>query len=105
MNADVLGDDSHWDSNILRNTEQVAVLVAAAADKLLIEAKLVTTEAEMAKSLASVARGLLSLLAFDDDMDASMVAMLQGTKVKADGNSLNISLAVDPDLLLATLGD
>ena len=98
-------DDSGWDSNILRNTEQVAFMMAAAANKLALEAKLITTEPEMAESLASVVRGLISLVAFNDEMDAEVVAMLQGTKVEASGNSLSISLALAPELVVQTLSD
>ncbi len=107
MNSSALGgdDDSGWDSNILRNTEQVAFLVAAAANKLAIEAQFVTAEPEMAQSLASVARGLISLTAFSDDMEADAIAVLQGTKVEAKGNSLTISLAIDPELVVSTLND
>jgi len=107
MNSAAIGDDgdSDWDSNILRNTEQVAFLMAAAANKLALEAELITTEPEMAESLASVVRGLISLMAFNDEMDAEAIAMLQGTKVEAKGNSLSISLAVDPDLVIKTFSD
>jgi len=107
MNSAVMGDDgdSGWDSNILRNTEQVAFLVAAAKNKLAIEAQLITAEAEMAQSLAAVARGLISLTAFSDDMEADAIAVLQGTKVEAKGKSLTISLAIDPALLISTLND
>ena len=94
-----------WDSNILRNTEQVAFLISAAANKLAIEAKLITTEAEMAESLASVARGLISLMSFDDEMDAETAAVLQGTRIEAKGNSLSLSLAVAPELVVQSLGD
>jgi hypothetical protein len=107
MNSAAFADDgdSGWDSNILRNTEQVAFMMAAAANKLALEAKLITSEPEMAESLASVVRGLISLLAFNDEMDAEAIAMLQGTKVESSGNSLSISLALDPDLVVQTLSD
>ena len=107
MNSAAFADDedSGWDSNILRNTEQVAFMMAAAANKLALEAKLITTEPEMAESLASVVRGLISLVAFNDEMDAEVVAMLQGTKVEASGNSLSISLALAPELVVQTLSD
>ena len=109
MNSSALGADddgeSDWDSNILRNTKQVALLVAAAANKLAIEIELITTEPEMADSLASVARGLISLVSFDDSMDDDAIAVLQSTKVEAKGNSLNLSLAIDPSLVVATLRD
>ena len=107
MNSSAITDDgeSSWDSNILRNTEQVAFLMAAAANKLALEAKLITTEPEMAESLASVVRGLISLASFNDEMEPEAIAMLQGTKVKASGNSLSISLAIDPELAVRTLSE
>jgi len=109
MNSSALGDDddgdSGWDSNILRNTEQVAILIAAVANKLAIEIELITTEPEMAQSLASVARGLISLVSFDDSMGDDEIAILRSTKVEAKGNSLNLSLAIDPSVVVATLRD
>ena len=109
MNSSALGNDddgdSDWDSNILRNTKQVAILVAAVANKLAIEIELITTEPDMAQSLASVARGLIGLVSFDDSMDDDAIAVLQSTKVEARGNSLNLSLAIDPGLLVETLSD
>ena len=98
-------DDADWDSNILRNTEQVAFLISAAANKLAIEAKLITKEAEMAESLASVARGLISLVMFDEELDPEVAAALQGTRVEAKGNNLSISVAMDPQLVVQTLGE
>jgi hypothetical protein len=109
MNSSALGEDddgdSDWDSNILRNTEQVAILVAAVANKLAIEIELITTEPDMAQSLASVARGLISLVSFDDELDDDAIAVLQSTKVEAKGNSLSLSVAIDPSLVVATLRD
>jgi hypothetical protein len=99
------GTGGDLDSQILRNTEQVAFLLAAVANKLAIEAELVTSAPEMAESLASVARGLISLVAFDDSMDAETLAVLQSTKIEAKGNSLNLSLAVDPGLVVRTIGN
>ncbi len=106
MNTSMLrdgGDD--LDSKILRNAEQVAFLLAVVADKLAIEAELITREPDMAESLASVARGLISLMAFDDSMDAETLAVLRGTRIEAKGNSLNLSLAVDPALVVRTIGN
>ena len=105
MNTGALKDDGDddFDSKILRNTEQVAFLLAIVRDKLAIEAELITTDAEMAESLASVARGLISLMAFDDSMDAETMAVLRSTKIEAKGNSLSLSLAVDPDLVVRTI--
>jgi hypothetical protein len=109
MNSVALGEesdgDSGWESNILRNTEQVAFLVAAAANKLAIEAKLITTEPDMAQSLASVVRGLISLVSFNDEMDPEIIALVKGTKIEAEGRNLTISLAIDPGLVVSTLSD
>jgi hypothetical protein len=107
MNSAALGKegDSGWDSNILRNTEQVAFLVAAADKKLALEAQLTTKEPDMAQSLASVVRGLVSLVSFSEDLDADAIAVLQGTRVEAKGNNLTISLAIDSELLVSTLND
>jgi hypothetical protein len=105
MNAGKLSDDGDddLDSKILRNAEQVAFLIAVVKDKLAIEAELTTSEPEMAESLASVARGLISLVMFDDSMDAELMAALQGTRVEARGKSLSLSLAVDPNLVVRTI--
>jgi len=104
MKSGMLGEGD-WDSNILRNTEQIAFLISAATNKLAIEAKLITTEAEMAESLASVARGLISLVMFDEDMEPEVAAALQGTRVEAKGKNLSISVALDPELVIQTLGE
>jgi len=107
VNADRMqvDDDGDWDSNILKNTKQVAVLLSDLGDKLGIEAKLMTTEPEMADSMASIVRGLISLQAFNDDMDPEMASVLQSTKVDVAGNTLQISLALEPDTVVSALDD
>jgi len=102
MKASAIGDDD-WDSSILRNTEQAALSIVVAKDKFALKAKLTTTEPEVAESLASVARGLISLVAFDDDMDDEVVTVLRGTRIEAKGNSLTISVAIDPAVAVAVL--
>jgi hypothetical protein len=107
MKADqVEGDgDGGWQSNILRNTEQVAVLVADVAGKIAVETQLLARKPEMAESLASIVRGLISLTMFSDDMDPNVSEFLQGTSVDVDGSKLKISVAVDPEMLIAALDD
>jgi hypothetical protein len=101
--TDEFDDDGDWDSNILRNTEQAALLIAEQAGKIAIEAQLVTTEAEMAESLASIVRGLISLQVFNDDMDPDVAGFLQATNVNVDGNKLTISVALDPKVVVAAI--
>ena len=83
-----LGDDIGWDSNILRNTEQAALLIAEKAGKIAIEAQLVTAEKEMADSLASIVRGLISLQIFNDDMDPEVAEFLQNMTVRSRATHL-----------------
>jgi hypothetical protein len=97
--------DEGWKSNILRNTEQVAVLVADIAGKLAVETQLIAKQPELAESLASIVRGLISLTLFNTEMDPDVSAVLQGTRVDVDGSQLNIRLAVDPEQFVAVLDD
>ena len=104
MHSDILDDDD-WNSNILRNTEQVALLIAAGSDALLVEANLQTREPDMATALASVVRGLIGLASLSDELDQEALAVLHGTRIDADDNTLRLSLAVDPELVVKTLDD
>jgi len=107
MKADLVDDNGEggWQSNILRNTEQVAVLVADVAGKIAVETQLIAKKPEMAESLASIVRGLISLTMFSDDMDSDISEFLQGTSVDVEGSKLKISVAVDPEMLIAALDD
>lgn len=105
VKADEMEDDADWDSKILRNTKQVALLMADLGEKLGIEAQLVANEPDMANSLASVVRGLIGLTAFNDDMDSEVVAILQSTKVDVAGSVLKLSLSLDPDTVVSALED
>ena len=97
------GTDMDWDSNILRNAEQVALLVADRAGKIAIEAQLVTTEKEMADSLASIVRGLISLQVFNDDMDPDIAEFLQNTSVDVDDNKLTVKVALNAEDVVAAI--
>lgn len=102
---DMESGDDDWDSNILRNTKKIAVLLADLGDKLGLEAKLMTAEPEMANSMASIVRGLIGLQAFNEEMDPEMSAVLQSTTVDVAGNTLKISLALEPDTVVSALED
>ena len=105
VNADEIDvdGDGGWDSNILKNTRKVAVLLADLGDKLGIEARLMTEEPDMANSMASIIRGLIGLQIFDDEMDPEMATVLQSTQVDVSGNELKISLALEPDTVVSAL--
>ena len=95
--------NGNWDSNILRNTEHAALLVADKKGKIAIEAQLITTEPEMAESLASIVRGLISLQVFNDDMDPDVSAFLQNTSVDVADKKLTVSVALDPEVVVAAI--
>jgi len=103
VKAGDLGDDFDWDSNILKNTEQAGVIVADENGTIAIKAQLVTTEKEMADSLASIVRGLISLQVFNDELDPELASLLQNTSVATDGNSLTIKIALDPETVMAVI--
>jgi hypothetical protein len=103
VKAGALGDDVGWDSNILRNTEQAALLVADDKGRLAIEARLVTTEKEMADSLASIVRGLISLQAFNQDMDPDVSEFLRNTTVDVEDAVLRLKVSLDPEVVVEAL--
>lgn len=105
MDADGLSDERYWDSNVLRNAKQLALLIADKRGQLAIEAHLVAEEAEMANSLASIVRGLISLQVFDEDMDPEVSKLLQSTNVDVDGATLQIEVTMDPETVVGVLDD
>ena len=107
IQADQVADrgEGGWQSNILKNTEQLAVIVADVAGKIGIETQLIATQPEMAESLASIVRGLISLAMFSEDMDPDVAEFLKGTTVAVVGSSLNIKLALDPESVVVALDD
>ena len=70
---------------------------------LQLGAQLITTEPEMAESLASIVRGLISLQVFNDDMDPEVSYFLQNTNVNLDANKLTVSFALDPEAVVAAI--
>lgn len=103
LNTDDIGTEIGWDSNLLRNTEQAAVVIADEGGKVALEAQLVTTEKAMAESLASIVRGLISLQVFNDDLDPAIAAFLQSTTVDVDGGRLRVKVALDPKVVVDAL--
>ena len=98
---DVTGIDTnsaHVDA-IKRN----GLRVSGASGDIAIEAQLVTAEAAMANSLASIVRGLISLQVFNEDLDPEILGFLQNTAVSVEGTTLSIKTALDPKLVVDSL--
>lgn len=100
------GDDGNrWESNILRNTEQVAILVSGREELLAIEAQLVSREPGMARSLGDIANGLLSLQALNSELDPWLRDLLRTTRIDVKNNVLSINVAVDANQIVTMLNN
>jgi hypothetical protein len=102
-NAKALGDNGNWDSNMLQNTKQLALLIADSGGMIAVDAQLEATEPEMADSLASIARGLVSLASFSEDVEPEIAAMLRGVKIDVKDSWLKLSMAIDADAFVSML--
>jgi hypothetical protein len=98
-------DDDGFKSNVMRNTKQVAFMIADKAGKLAIEAQLLTSDLETAESLASIVRGLIALQIFSDDMDPEIAEFLRSTRVDVNDTLLKISVALSPESVAAVLDE
>jgi len=98
-----LGSDLGWDSSVLRNTRQIALLVAEATGKIAVEGQLIATDANVANSLASIVRGLISLQVFNDDLDPALSDLLKNTNVSVSDMTLTVKLDLDPGTVLGII--
>lgn len=106
MRTDALADDGdNWESNILRNTEQVAILVSGREELLAVEAQLVSREAGMARSLGDIANGLLSLQALNSELDPWLRDLLRTTRIDVKNNVLSINVAIDANQIVTMLNN
>jgi len=98
-------DDDDWESNILRNTEQAALLISDSAGQIAVEAMLVSADPAMAASIGSIVSGLISLQAFNSELGPELKSLIQNTKVKVKDNILIVSTVIDPDVIVTVLDD
>jgi hypothetical protein len=98
-------DDQGWDSNILRNTELVALLVSDSNGHIAIEAQLVSHEPAMAQSLGGIINGLISLQALDQDLDPQILSLIRNTKIDVKDKILSINAVLDPEIIVDLLND
>lgn len=98
-------DDDEWESNILRNTKQAAILVADRDGKIAIEVRLVATEPRMAQALGGIVNGLISLQAFNSDLEPEVQDVIRNTRVEVKDNTLSIDTVIAPEVVAAVLGD
>jgi hypothetical protein len=105
LKTDSLKGEDQWQSNIIRNTEQAALMVSGMNELIAIEAKLVSTEAAMARSIGGIVNGLIGLQAFNSELDPRIRSVIENTRVEVEDNVLSVATVVDPDLIVAVLAD
>ena len=106
LRTDELGDDDgDWESNIIRNTEQAALLVSGHDDLIAVEAQLVSSDPKMAQSIGGIVNGLISLQAFNTDLDPQLRSLIENTRVEVKDNVLSVNTIIDPGLVLTVLSD
>lgn len=107
LRPDGLSDDDEdgWESNIIRNTKQAALLISDSDGQIALEAQLISTDPKMAQSIGSIIGGLISLQAFNSELDPEMQMLIQNTRVKVTENMLSISTIVDPKLVVDIIVD
>jgi len=104
LNTDEIDDDDNgWDSNILRNTEQVALTIAGVKDMIAVEAQLVSADPAIAESLGGIANGLLSLQVFNPELDPELKSLIANTKIDVNENVLSIRTVITADVIVRTL--
>lgn len=105
LRPDDLSDDSgdRWESNILRNTEQAALLISDASGMIAVEAQLISTDAKMAYAISGIVNGLLGLQAFNSEIGPEIQSLIQNTKVEVRDKTLSINTVIDPDLVVSAL--
>ena len=96
-------DDRGWNSNILRSTEQAAFLLAERGGRLALEAQLKSNDARLTQSLGSIINGVISLQAFNDDLEPELRELIQTLRVSAQDTLLSISAVLDPAMIRALL--
>lgn len=98
-------DDDDWDSNILRNTEKAALLVSDRDGLIAVEAQLVSRDPAIARSLGGIINGLISLQAFNSDLEPNVQTLIRNTKIEVKDNVLSINAVFDPEVVVSMLED
>ncbi len=100
MNAGAgIADDNDWNSNILQHMEQIALVLSDQAGKAMVQARLVTSNQQLAESIKNIVQGVISIKALDQNEEPEVLALLRSVKLDLDGPTINASLLIEPDML------
>lgn len=100
-----LDAEDGWQSNIIRNTEKVALLVSDRDGLIAVSAQLVSTDPVVARSLGGIINGLVGLQSLNDEIDPEIRAMIRNTQIEVTDNLLTIDTVFDPDIVARVLGE
>ena len=103
--AQFADDEDSWDSNILRNTEQIALLISDQDGLVAVEAQLLSRDSQMTRSIGNIVNGLISLQAFNSEMNPAVAGALENTRVTIADKVLSISTVLRPDDILDLIDD
>lgn len=98
------GDDD-WESNIMRNTREAALLMADEDGQIAIEAQLVSTDPKMAEAIGGIVNGLIALQAFNSELGPEFQNLIRSTQVEVNDSTLRMSTVLDPELVVTILND
>ena len=98
-------DDDGWESNILRNTKQAALLVSDKSGMIAIQAQLESTDPKMAQAIGGIVNGLIGLQAFNSDLGPEIQDLIRNTRIDVKGAILSINTVIDPDMVVSVLGN
>jgi len=99
------GDGDGWESNILRNTKQAALLVSESSGMIAVEARLESTDPKMAQAIGGIVNGLIGLQAFNSELGPEIQTLIRNTKIVVNDAILSINTVIDPDMVVSVLGD
>jgi hypothetical protein len=107
LRPDGLADDGEdsWESNIIRNTKQAALLISDSDGRVAVEAQLISADPKMAQSIGGIVNGLISLQAFNTELGPELQSLIQNTRVTVKENTLSISTVVDAEQIVNLIDD
>ena len=105
IDSDDYDNDDDWESNIMRNTREAALLMADEDGNIAVEAQLVSVDPKMAEAIGGIVSGLIGLQAFNSELGPDIQNLIRSTQVEVDNNVLKISTVIDPDLMVSILDD
>jgi len=99
------GPDSGWESTIVQNTKQAALLITDKNGMVAVDARLTSTDPGMAQAMGGIVNGLIGLQALNSELGPEIQGLIRNTRVDVDGNILAINTVIDPALITTLLSE